>query len=368
MRILMISKACVVGTYQRKLEEMACLPDVDLTVIVPPVWRDPSGDAPLERAHVDGYRMLVEPMRFNGNFHLHYFPTVARRLHDIRPDVVHIDEEPYNVATWHALWLARRAGAKSLFFSWQNIRRDYPFPFSIGERWVLRSIDHAIMGTDSAAEVWRAKGYCKPLTVIPQFGVDPAIFSPADRRPAGRGFVIGYVGRLVPEKGVDLLIRALARINGMWRLEIIGQGPEREHLQRLAASLNLSQQITFTGQVPSTRMPAFYRELDAIVIPSRTLPNWKEQFGRVIIEAMACGVPVIGSDSGAIPDVIGDSGLIFPEGDVDALADRLQSLMQDESIRYKLAACGRARVLDTFTHAQVAAQTVDVYRRLVSAS
>ncbi|MCC7446759.1 MAG: glycosyltransferase family 4 protein [Anaerolineae bacterium] len=366
MRILMIAKACVVGTYQRKLEEMARLPDVDLTVIVPPVWRDPSGDVKLERAHVDGYRMLVEPMRFNGNFHLHYFPTLARRLDDCRPDVVHIDEEPYNVATWHALWLARRAGAKSLFFSWQNIRRDYPLPFSIGERWVLHNVDHAIMGTDSAVDVWRAKGYRKPLTVIPQFGVDPTIFAPAERRPAGRGFVFGYVGRLVPEKGVDLLIRALARIKGVWRLEIIGQGPERDNLQRLAASLNLSQQIAFTGQVPSTRMPAFYRELDALVIPSRTLPNWKEQFGRVIIEAMACGVPVIGSDSGAIPDVIGDSGLIFPEDDVVALVDRLQSLVQDEALCHQLAACGRTRVLATFTHAQVAAQTVEVYRAMCS--
>ncbi len=366
MRILMISKACVVGTYQRKLEEMARLPDVDLTVIVPPSWRDASGEVRLERAHVEGYRMLVEPMRFNGNFHLHYFPTLARRLHDIRPDIVHIDEEPYNVATWHALWLARRIGAKALFFSWQNIRRDYPIPFSTGERWVLRYIDYAIMGTNSAAEVWRAKGYCKPLTVIPQFGVDPAIFAPAESRPAGRGFVIGYVGRLVPEKGVDLLIRALARVKGMWRLEIIGQGPERENLQRLAASLNLSKQIAFTGQVSSTRMPTFYRELDALVIPSRTLPNWKEQFGRVIIEAMACGVPVIGSDSGAIPDVIGDSGLIFPEDDDEALADRLQMLMQDEALRQELAVCGRARVLDKFTHAQVAAQTVGVYRMMLS--
>jgi glycosyltransferase involved in cell wall biosynthesis len=369
MRILMISKACVVGMYQRKLEEMARLPGVELSVIVPPIWRDPSGDLRLERVHVQGYQMFVDPMRFNGNFHLHYFPTIAQRLHDTHPDIVHIDEEPYNVATWHALWLARRAGARTLFFSWQNIVRHYPIPFSVGERWTLRTVDHAIAGTDSAAEVWRAKGYRGPVAIIPQFGIDPEIFSPGELRHDGRGFVIGYVGRLVPEKGVDLLIRALAELpqhSGGWRLEIVGQGPERESLIRLARSLNLSDRISFSGQVSSARMPALYREFDVLVVPSRTRPNWKEQFGRIIIEAMASGVPVIGSDSGAIPGVIGDAGLLFPEDDAKALAAHLSALMQDEALRCELAARGRARALNHFTHAQVAAQTVDVYRQMLA--
>jgi glycosyltransferase involved in cell wall biosynthesis len=365
MRILMVSKACVVGIYQRKLEEMARLPDVELSLIVPPGWRDSSGELRLERAYVEGYRMWVDPIRFNGNFHLYYFPTLARRLRDVRPDIVHIDEEPYNLATWHALWLARRAGARTLFFSWQNIRRDYPLPFSIGERWALNAVDYAIVGTDSAAEVWRAKGYRGPLAVIPQFGVDPTMFQPAQKRAAGRGFVIGYAGRLVPEKGVDLLIRALAQLPGMWRLEVIGQGPEREPLERLARSLNLWERVSFTDQVPSTRMAAFYRELDVLVVPSRTKPNWKEQFGRVIVEAMACGVPVVGSNSGAIPGVIGDGGLIFPEDDAAALLDCLRTLMQDETLRCRLAEKGRARVLENYTHAQIAARTVAVYRAML---
>src|SRR5579859_3376325 len=237
MRILMISKACVVGIYQRKLEEIARLPGIDLSVIVPASWRDPSGEVRLERAHVEGYRLLVEPMRFNGNFHLYHFPTLAQRIREICPDVIHIDEEPYNFATWQALWLGRRKGAKALFFTWQNILRRYPLPFRLGERYVLRKVDYAIAGTDSAADVWRGKGYNGPMAVIPQFGVDPAIFVPAVKRPRGRGFVVGFVGRLVPEKGADLLIRALAKLREAWRLEIVGQGPERATLERLARTL-----------------------------------------------------------------------------------------------------------------------------------
>lgn len=365
MRVLMISKAVVVGIYQRKLEEIARLPDVELTVIVPATWRDPSGEIKLERAFTQGYRLLVEPMHFNGNFHLHYFPTLARRIADCHPDVVHIDEEPYNLAAWHSLWLARRAGAKALFFSWQNIHKRYPLPFALGERYVLRKADGAIAGTGSAAAIWRAKGFAQPLAVIPQFGVDPAQFAPAPIREGERPFTVGYIGRLVPEKGIDLLMRALAGWTADWRLQIVGQGPERAALERLAQTLGSADRVAFVGQIPSMDIPRFYHQLDALVIPSRTLPNWKEQFGRVITEAMASGVPVIGSDSGAIPDVIGEAGLIVPEGDADALRAALSRLHDDHGLRATLSQRGRARVLERFTHAQIAAQTVDFYRTLI---
>jgi glycosyltransferase involved in cell wall biosynthesis len=369
MRILMLSKAVVVGIYQRKLEEMARLPGVELTVITSSVWQDSSGPVRLERAYMEGYNLLVEPIRFNGNFHAYHFPTLARRLRDFNPHVVHIDEEPYNFAAWHSLWLARRAKAKSLFFSWQNILKHYPIPFSIGERYVLKHVDYALAGTASAAEVWCAKGYTGPMAVIPQFGVDPDFFSPVDRQRGPDGpFVIGFVGRLVPEKGVDLLLRTAAALPGNWQLRIIGQGPEREPLQRLAETLGISDRVTFTAQMPSLQIVDAYRALDVLIVPSRTLANWKEQFGRVITEAMSCGIPVIGSDSGAIPDLIGDAGLTFPEDRADALSDRLQNLMNTVDLRHDLSQRGRARVLAMFTHRQIAAQTVDVYQQMLSKS
>src|SRR5262245_36972968 len=102
MKILMLSKACLVGAYQRKLEEIARFDGVELTVIVPPVWLDPAGPVELERAHTRGYRLLVDPIRFNGQFHTYHFPKLKQRLAEIRPDIVHIDEEPYNLATWLA--------------------------------------------------------------------------------------------------------------------------------------------------------------------------------------------------------------------------------------------------------------------------
>ncbi len=360
----MLSKACIVGIYQRKLEHIAAA-GVDLLTVVPPSWKDERGETRLERAYTDGYTLHVTPLWLNGNFHFHVYPALRGVIRRFQPDLVHIDEEPYNLATWHALALAQSVGARSLFFSWQNITRRYPPPFAWGEAWTLRTVDYALMGTESAADVWRTKGYRGDYTVVPQFGTDPDLFRPAEARPE-RPFTVGYIGRLVPEKGITDLLRALAALGGNWRLRLVGSGPQRAELERLAGELGVRDCVTFVGSVPSTQMPDQYHHLDALALPSRTRPNWKEQFGRVLVEAMASGVPVVGSNSGAIPGVIGDGGLVFPEGDIPALTDALRRLQTDADLRQALGSAGRARVLAHFTHKQVASQTVATYRTMLN--
>jgi len=375
MRIALVSKACLVGAYQRKLEELAALPDVELAVVVPPAWRDERGTLALEREHVDGYRMLVEPIAFNGSYHCYFFPRIARRLESLRPDLIHVDEEPYNFATYHILRIARRLGAKTVFFAWQNLNRQYPFPFGRMERTVLRRADACIAGNHEGAQVWRAKGFRGPIEVIPQFGVDPDIFAPRDRGEEVTGtsevpvtFRIGYVGRLVEEKGIDLLIDAASGLKGDWRLEIVGSGPMRGALAARVDRLKLRDRVTFRRWLPSAQLPAIYATFDALVLPSRSKPSWKEQFGRALIEAMACGAPVIGSTCGEIPNVVGDAGLIFPEGDSAALRAQLERLVRDSDLRRDLAARGRARVLQRYTHKHIARATAAVYRAALADS
>ena len=152
---------------------------------------------------------------------------------------------------------------------------------------------------------------------------------------------------------------------GVWRLHVAGDGPELPALRRLAAELGIAARVHFDGPLASDQVPAYLRNLDVLVLTSRTLPNWKEQFGRVLVEAMACGVPVLGSRSGEIPHVIGDAGLIVPEEDIDAIRNGLLQLMQDDTLRSELARRGRQRVLEHFTQAQIAAETVDVYRTML---
>ncbi|MEO1290410.1 MAG: glycosyltransferase, partial [Chloroflexota bacterium] len=171
MRVLMVSKACIVGIYQRKLEYIA-QQGIDLLTLVPSSWQDERGEQLLERVYTKGYRLQEMPIARNGHFHTHFYPRLQDYIAEFDPDIVHIDEEPYNLATWQALLFARLARTKTLFFSWQNINRSYPPPFSWGEQWVLNSVDYALVGTDSAGEVWRNKGYKGKMRTIPQFGTD----------------------------------------------------------------------------------------------------------------------------------------------------------------------------------------------------
>jgi glycosyltransferase involved in cell wall biosynthesis len=163
-----------------------------------------------------------------------------------------------------------------------------------------------------------------------------------------------------------VLLDTVASLGGDWRLRLVGNGPLADALAGRAAAHGLDQRVSIEAGVPSLQVPEKMRALDVLVLPSLTRPNWKEQFGRVLIEAMACGVAVVGSDSGEIPNVIGDAGLIVPEGDVAALADALRRLAADLELRRTLGRRGRERALAYFTQAEVARKTVEVYRQVAT--
>ena len=185
------------------------------------------------------------------------------------------------------------------------------------------------------------------------------------RKPSTGQLVIGYAGRFVEEKGVDILLAAAASLDGDWRVDLIGSGPAQARLIDLARSLGITDRVRFLPWVSSAQIADVYRSFDVLVLPSRSKPNWIEQFGRVLVEAMACGVPVVGSTCGEIPNVIGDAGLIFPEGDADALREHLQCLHDQPALRAELAQRGRQRVLDHFTQAQIARRTYEVYQQVM---
>lgn len=369
MKILLLSKALVVGTYQRKAEELAAIPGVELTVAVPPVWHEPGvGELPLERQYTTGYQLAALPMWLNGHFHMHFYPGLKKLMELIRPDVFHIDEESFNFATFQAMQLGVQYRARCCFYNWANIERRYPPPFSTFERYNLKHAAAAIAGNHEAAQIIERHGYDGPIHVLPQFGVDPELFHPAAEPLPSEPLRIGYFGRMVESKGVLDLLAALTQLPPFVELVLIGDGELLPTIEQRIIALELQTRVTIRPRVPSGDVPAEMRNLHAFVLPSHTTPRWKEQFGRVLIEAMASGVPPLGSNSGEIPHVIGEAGLIFREGDVADLVDKLRLLVEQPELRAELARKGRQRALDHYTQRALAHRYYEVYRQMLDSA
>lgn len=371
MKIVMLSKALVSGAYQKKLEELARIPDVSLVACVPPVWREPmAGAIQLERQFTEGYRLEVLPLALNGQHHLYWFRGLARLLARERPDVLHIDEESFNFATFLALRAGIAVGARCCFYNWANMDRVYPPPFGWFERYSFRNAAYGIAGNQEAAAILRRHGYHGSIQILPQFGVDPDLFSPKsatrEHAPSSNRFVIGYMGRLIAWKGILDLLEALVGLPEHVHLRFVGDGDLRSHIPQHAESLGIRQRVEIKPAVKSVQVPAELHHMDVLVLPSRTQRTWKEQFGRILIEAMSCEVPVVGSSSGEIPHVIGDAGLVFPEGDVAALRSTLEKLISDTTLRHSLAQKGRQRVLQHYTQAALAKSYYAIYQEMVT--
>jgi glycosyltransferase involved in cell wall biosynthesis len=369
MRVLMISKALVAGTSQRKLEELAKCPGVELTLITPDYWQSDDGSKQvLERLYTQGYRMIVTPIALNGNFHMHYYPQLSKIMREVNPEIVHIDEEPYNFATFQAMRHTLKQKARALFFTWQNLHRNYPPPFRQIELYNYRHASVALAGNRDARDVLRQKGFSGPIRIIPQFGFDTEIYRrthPRPARTANAPFTLGYLGRLVENKGLFSLVEALTNLPDYCHVVFIGNGTIKGELEMLAARLGVTERLTFKPGVPTYEVPKELQQMDALVLPSLTRPNWKEQFGRVLAEAMACETPVIGSNSGEIPYVIGDAGLVFPEGNAQELALCVRKLLENPTLYATLAVRGRQRVLEHYTQEQIARQTYETYLEMM---
>jgi glycosyltransferase involved in cell wall biosynthesis len=239
----------------------------------------------------------------------------------------------------------------------QNILKRLPPPFEAIRKFVLRRTDHILSRSGDATAVVRARGYAGPVTPI-GYGVDLATFAPGSEPANGGGnrpLRIGYVGRLVEEKGLDDALDAIAGAASPTTLSIMGEGPYEARLRARVQQLGLSGRVDFRGWGPPGDVAAFLRGLDALALLTRTTKGVREQFGRVIIEAQACGIPVIGSSCGAIPDVVGAGGWIVPERDSESLRQLLDALAGDPAGVRAKAGAARANVMARFSYDAVAA-------------
>jgi glycosyltransferase involved in cell wall biosynthesis len=306
--------------------------------------------------------------------HILLYGRTLRRLLREPWDVVHGWEEPYVVAGFQlARWT--RPGVPFVFWTAQNLSKRYPPPFRWFERYCLNRCAGWEACGHTVVAALGPRGYsAKPHRVLP-LGVDTERFRPdttageSVRRSLGWSAagppVVGYLGRFTPEKGVRVITAALGSLRTPWRALFVGGGELEGELRAWGAKYSDDRVRVVTG-VPHDAVPPHLCAMDVLAAPSQTTRRWKEQLGRMLIEAMACGVPVIGSNSGEIPYVIHDAGIVLSEGDVAAWAAGLAELLENPARRAELGARGRERVQSAFAWPVIARRHLDFFEELLS--
>ncbi len=346
-RLLVVSHPAVVNVNQEVYAELLRR-GWAVTIVLPENWRNEYSQSVVRPQALQGMEEALRPTRvaFAGRVQRHVYLTSCRSLcAGVKPEVAFIEAEPYSLPATQWGRAFKRLDIPFGVQCYENIDRGLPWPVRWMRSRVLHDAAFVAARSDSAAQLsreWGATGevaFAPPA--IPRWKELPAI-------SAARPFTVGYAGRLVERKGLLDLLEAVRRLQAPVELLLIGNGELREQLE--GAPLPGSR-VRVLDTLTHDRMASGYAQLDVLVMPSRTTSTWKEQFGRAIVEALWCGVPVIGSDSGEIPWLIGltEGGLIFPEGDVEALARLLGEMRGSPELRRELAERGRAAVERLFS-------------------
>ena len=372
LRLLTVGHSYVVALNRRLPHEIARVSGGrwEVTAVAPRFVRSEMRDIVLEVGPNESCQL--EPVDLYATKHLHVM-TFDFRLREILRrgwDMVHIFQDPYIVAGWEpAYWTPK--GVPFVFFANQNITKKYPPPFSWMERYCVNRCAGWIGCGETVIEALVKKGYgAKPHRRI-GYGVDVEVFRPdKERRQHTRqqlGWdesvpVVSFLGRLTPEKGLDLLTSALGQLHSPWRVLFIGNGPMRNSLEEWGKKY--PEQVRIVSATHDD-VPAYLNAADILCTPSQTMANWREQFGRMIIEGFASGLAVVGSDSGEIPHVIADAGIVVGEKDVSGWVRTLERLIKDEALRADFSQRGRVRAEEHFAWPVIARQHIEFFEQLL---
>ena len=382
MRVLVLSHSYIMKPYRRKFALIAERPDVTLRVVTPIRWYESFQDIVFEPEPDTPCEEFPCPIRFSGyGSRFYYRSGVKPHFRDFQPDIIHLEEEAWSLNALQTVRLKRKYCRNSRFIFRTSLSIPTKQRFGVLPVWIERTVfretDSAFPLSVNAGKILTERGYTGEQIPFPN-GVDMRHFykmdvnALRDSLDLSNCFVVGYVGRLLQMKGIDTLLEALAHLinrdtERTYKLLIVGQGEDKPDFEKSAETLGISEQIVWIDAVPPEEVAAYINCMDTLVLPSQTTAGWVEFFGRVLIEGMACEVPVIGSDSGEIPNVIDDAGLVFPEADADALAERIHRIAHDACLQNDLVARGLKRI-HNFTWEAIAERTYQVYKELLAAA
>jgi glycosyltransferase involved in cell wall biosynthesis len=370
LRVLFVSHAYVVGVNQGKLDAIAKTGKVKVGLLAPSNWKAIEWNRllELEQPYPD-IQIYSAPVLFSGRGGAHfYLPwTLWQVLQDFKPDIVQVEEEVFSCCALElAIW-SRLTGKSLVVFGWENMDRIFSPPRLWIRNFVLNTASLIIAGNHEGANLLRHWGYKGKVEIMPQMGVDTDLFTPLSSNSKNNDLQIGYLGRLVPEKGIDILFSAVHQLRDRGlncRVILCGSGKSETDLRQEAKKLHIENLIIWRGAVRHQEAPIEISKLDVLVLPSRTIATWKEQFGHVLIEAMAMGVPVIGSSCGEIPNAIARSDLVFEEEDATGLATILERMIKDRDWKEEIKQYGIKRVQQFYSHQQIAEKSIDLWKML----
>ncbi|MFQ4140585.1 hormogonium polysaccharide biosynthesis glycosyltransferase HpsO [Chlorogloeopsis sp. ULAP02] len=389
MKILVASHTYIVDLNCEKLRALSQLePDIEITVVVPKRWQ-PGGvqNKTIETQYRDEGKFRIVPIsNFSQNHQglLSFGFELISLMRQFRPQIIQVEQGSRSLSYAQMITLNKLLGlkAKNIFFTWWNLPYKLNFPIDLLEKYNLQNSHGIISGNQDGAEILRQRGFQGSIKIMPQLGVDESVFKPQFQPELAKDldiqvddFVVGFVGRFVQEKGLLTLLDALALLpDKPWKLLLLGRGALKSELINKATEKKIKDKIVFRESVPHDQVAQYLNVMNTLILPSETTyqfktissVGWKEQFGHVLIEAMACQVPVIGSNSGEIPHVIENAGLVFPEGDAKALADCIVQLIEKPDLAQNLGEMGYQKVMAEYTNKALAKQQLEFYQELVN--
>ena len=354
-RVLCISHSAYDPLNRILFIELAKFPDWDVSVIVPTRWHTASAEKTEEinLRERNEAKMVLGNTVFTNHMHLHFYskPFLLNITHS-KPDIIFLQEEPGSMVALQAFVVSLLSGAKLVFHTNENlVEKRRWLIFRLIERLVFSRASSAFILNTECEKILRKKGFIKKASLL-YLGIDNSLYSkkrsPDFKKSLGlRHFTIGFGGRLTKEKGLLTLVDAASTLDFEFNILVVGKGPFEKDFLDYAEKKKIRDRIVVTN-ASLEEVSKYLNCMDVVVLPSESTSVWKEQFGRILLGGMAVEVPVIGSSSGAIPEIIGDAGLVFKEGKPSDLARKLTAIKNDQKLAASLVARGKERLKKEF--------------------
>ena len=372
MKVLFISHTYVVGVNQGKLKAIVDA-GIEVGLLAPQHWQAPQWNKQLDiETPYDQIRIYPARIQLGGRAGAHFYlpHDIAYAISDFDPDIIQVEEEVFSLVAFEIAIAARLYKIPVVLFGWENQERQLSLPRHWIRQFVFKTVSAIVAGNHDGAALVRQWGYDKKVEVMPQIGVDTELFSPvlSHTQPVDTALRIGFVGRISYHKGIETLLSAAQKLRQQkqpFELRLCGSGPDEAKFKSLAKAHDLDEITTWRGGVRHDEVPEEISKMDVLVLPSLTIPTWKEQFGHVLIEAMAAGLPVVGSTCGEIPNVIGEQSLIFPEGDAVALTAILRRFIQEPSWRQAMVEHSLNSVEKYYSHSRIAERLIALWKDIL---